>query len=367
MHTAPFWAISASTVLVKLLPPQATWRRAVALTAATVLPWPALPPITTTHALIILAVQGRPMMANDPNKGEAYLPDCDQAVGWVERHTQPGEVVYTNKEWIGDLVPLLSDRRSDFGCWWECSRQIGNLQNRFYRDDGRRAVFLCIRPESDVGSILGPTRTMPPVDEQLDIGRFRAGIRYQRLFSPRRVLDDFEGRGPIAWCREPRDQRSEAHVVAESAGPGGSPPRRYLSWRISSGAADGARLARPIALDGAPGLAMNVRASAPLSNVRLGLTEMDGSQYEHELSLPCVAQPIAPQRIERALWVRIRVALDGMVLTKGQTDENGRLDPDQVTSLWLQAGRPGRQGLRVDLDDIELMNVEVVSDRESPP
>ncbi|MBM3499276.1 MAG: hypothetical protein FJX74_11470, partial [Armatimonadetes bacterium] len=93
MHSAPFWAISASTVLVRLLPAWATWRRAAALTAATLLPSPALLPLTTTHAIVMLAVTGKPIMASDREKSEALLPDCDEAMRWVEQHTQPGDVV----------------------------------------------------------------------------------------------------------------------------------------------------------------------------------------------------------------------------------------------------------------------------------
>ena len=120
-------------MLVRFVPAWATWKRAAAVTAATLLPSPALFPITTTHAMILLAVQGRPLMASDEERGEAYGEDCDEVIAWIEAHTEPGEVVHVNKEWIGDMVPLFSDRRTDFGCWWECSREIGKVQNQYYR------------------------------------------------------------------------------------------------------------------------------------------------------------------------------------------------------------------------------------------
>jgi hypothetical protein len=366
MHSAPLWALSASTVLVRLLPPWATWRRAAALTAATLLPSPALMPLTAVHAVLMLAVTGRPLMASDRKKSEAYLPDCDQAIRWIEQHTQPGDVVHTNKEWIGDLIPLLSDRRSDFGCWWECSREIGKLQNRFYRDDGRRAVFLCIRPDTDVGSILGPTPGMPHVDEHTDIGRFRAGIRYRRVFAFRRTLDDFDAADSTVWHRAATDTRSEVSIGSEPASRPGLPPRRYLSWRIPAGSGEGTRIVRPVLLDGAQGIAMNVRASAPLGDVKLCLKEAGGSRYEYELALPCIGSPVAPDRIDRALWVRVRVPFDCMMPAKGRTDANGRLDPDQVAWMWLAGPKAKRQDVRIDLDDIELMDVKVVRDTEDP-
>ncbi|MBM3473512.1 MAG: hypothetical protein FJX75_09605, partial [Armatimonadetes bacterium] len=340
MHSAPFWAISASTVLVRLLPAWATWRRAAALTAATLLPSPALLPLTTTHAIVMLAVTGKPIMASDREKSEALLPDCDEAMRWVEQHTQPGDVVHTNKEWIGDLIPLLSDRRSDFGCWWECSREVGKLQNRYYRDDGRRTVFLCIRPDTDVGSILGPTPGVPAVDESLNIGRFRAAIRRERVFSLRRVIDDFNNPRPVAWeCDPPASAARLTPTEAPTA------PSRYVAWYIPRGA-EGARITRPVSVAGGGGLALNVRASAPLGDVKLGVVEADGSDYQFALSLPCIAQAVAPERIDRALWLRIRIAFDCMSLREGGTDEDAKLDPRQITRIYLEAPKSVPRDLR---------------------
>lgn len=357
MHSAPWWALSASTVVVPLLPAQAGWRRAAALVGATVLPYPALLPLTTTHAVILLAIRGKPMLAGDRKKSEAYLPDCDQAIRWIEAHTRPGEVVYTNKEWLGDMIPLLSDRRSDFGCWWECSREIGKLQNRYYRDDGRRATFLCIRPDSDVGSILGPTPTMPPVDWQADIGRLRVGIRYRRVFANPRPLDNFETGDRTLWQPENSSPRCRLLVRSESV-PERGYSRRYLSWELPPGR-DRVRIVRPVQLGSASGVAMNVRTSAPLGNVKLGLGLSDGSRYEWTLSLPCVAEPVSPEDINRALWVRVRLAFDLMALVKGRSEAT-KPQRSKVSWLYLECPQEKTRSLRIDIDDIELMDVHVV-------
>jgi hypothetical protein len=353
MHSAPWFALSAATVLVRLIPARAGWRHATALTAATLLPSPALLPMTTTHALLVMLAQGRPIMANDRKKSEVYLPDCDQALAWVSARTAPGEVVYVNKEWLGDMVPLLSDRRADFGCWWECSREIGKLQNRYYRDDGRRAVFLCIRPDSDVGSILGPTPGMPRVDVQADIGRLRVGVRHERRFSRNHRLDTFDG-GPVTpWESGLREAGASAEVTRES------PERRYLSWYLPT-SAGGARLSRPVSCRGADGVALNIRASAPLGDVKLGVVEADGSRYEFPLALPCVAKPVSPADIGRAQWLRVRVAFDWMSPAAEKAHPDGKADAESIVRLYLEApAHPGRP-LRLDLDDIDLMDVEVV-------
>ncbi|MGQ9731364.1 MAG: hypothetical protein ACUVX8_08820 [Candidatus Zipacnadales bacterium] len=363
MHAAPLFALSAGTVLVKLIPARPSWKHAAALTVATLLPAPGLIPLTATHAIVLLALQGRPLMGSDRHKSEAYLEDCDEAIDWIKAHTQPREVVYVNKEWLGDLVPLLTDRRTDFGCWWECSRQIGRIQNRWYRDDGRRAVFLGIRPESDTGSILGPTKALPRLDYQTTSGRFQVGIRYERRFSLRKALENFDSGKATAWRVAGKDP-SAVSVTASRAVPKRNVAHRYLSWEIPAESHE-TRLERPVRLGQAAGLAMNVRASAPLGEVRLTLQEHDGSTYQWELALPCVAEPIDPAEIERALWVRVRVPFDLMTLGEGQSDENERLDPDQVVRLGLVGPKKPHRRLRIDIDDIELMDVKVISEREN--
>jgi hypothetical protein len=300
--------------------------------------------------MFILAATGRPPMGGDkPKKSEAYEDDCDQLAVWLRSHTAPGEVIHVNKEWVGDMIPLLADRPTDFGAWWECSREIGKLENRRLRDDGRRAVFVCIKPESDVGSILGPTQVMPWVDEKLDLGRLRIGLRHERTYSLRAVLDDFEGGAQPAWRPAPAGG-SALRVAEEPSSRPGLPPRRFLAWSVSSAKADRAEIARPFSPGGATGIALNVRASAPTGDVLLGVMTADGSRYQWELSLPCAG---------RDLWLRARVPLCGLTPAGKSPNADRRLDPAQITTLWLAGPKQPSPNLEIAVDDLDLMDVTV--------
>ncbi len=364
MHAAPFFALSASTVIVKLLPAGADWRRAAVLLAATLLPTPALMPLTSTHILIMLAATGHPPMAQDKRqKTEAYEADCDQVAAWLKAHTSAEEVIGANKEWVGDMIPLLADRRSDFGAWWECSREVGRLQNRYLRDDGRRLVFVGIKPQSDVGSILGPTELMPGVDEKLDFSRLQIGLRHARAYSFRAVLDDFQT-GESSWVISPSDKRSSLQVAEQPPLSLGEAPRRFLAWRVKAGHGGPPEISRRFSPGAATGLALNIRASAPLGGVRLGVTEADGSRYEWPLALPCAPAPVPldERGLDRAYWLRVRVPLGLMTRADKSTDENRKLDLDQVTTLWLSAPKSLPREVEIDLDDIELMDVTVAGE-----
>jgi len=110
-----------------------------------------------------------------------------------------------------------------------------------------------------------------------------------------------------------------------------------------------------------------VRASAPLGDVKLGVEEEDGSRYEYALALPCIGRPVSPDRIDEALWARARVPLEWMSPAEGSTDEDGRLDSAQVRSLYLDATSRPHKAVRIDLDDVDLLDVRVVPDEEEAP
>jgi hypothetical protein len=368
MHSAPLWAIPAATVLVRLLPAGATWKRAAGLAAATLLPTPGLPPFTATYGMVLLAATGQTLFASDRQKTEAYLQDCDQVAAWLRAHTTRDEVVHVNKEWIGDMIPLLADRSTDFGAWWECSREAAKLHNRHLRDDGRRAVFVCVHPESDTGSILGPTRTMPFVDERIAFGRLVVGVRYERRFSARRTLDDFEDADRLKWRPSSSASNSRLTVGTEPADSLPGPERQFLSWRITPQAGQTPGIARPFSPGKATGVAMNIRTSAPLGDVVLGVTEADCSEYEWSLALPSVARAIGlrsadgepnPKVSRQARWLRVRVPFEWMALAKGSRDRNERLDLDQIDQLWLRGPKDRKQDVQIDIDDVTLMDVSV--------
>lgn len=415
MHSVPFWAMSAGYILVKLLPEGASWKRATALAAATLLPSPAWPPVTTTIAIADLAITGTPLFAGSGDRSETLLDDCHEIADWLTENTPPGEVIHTNKEWIADMIPMLTDRASDFGCWWECSREIGKIQNLYYRDSGRRAVFVCIRPETDAGSILGPTQKLPYVDEKIEVGRFDLGVRWERSFGLRQVIDEFP---PAAEASHPWRTAGGSRASIGVNEPG------QLVWHIPPPSREGAktkklkgiaerafriqratRITRPISLHGATGIAFNIRASMAMKDARVGVTEADGSRYEWVLSIPSIAEPL--RRIEtgdgtgealwtraqpepgwmalfrwmpffgesederradisEALWTRARADFGWMTLSENSEDGNDALDLDAVDLLWLSGPGDLWQDLCIEIDDVALMDVEVAGEPMLP-
>ena len=145
--------------------------------------------------------------------------------------------------------------------------------------------------------------------------------------------------------------------------------RHFLSWRIAAEEGGAARITRPFSAEGATGVALNVRASAPLGDVALGVTEADGSEYEWQLALPCVSRPLDPDGESeairrRALWLRMRVPFEWMALSADSEDEDETLDLDQIDELWLRAPKDVGRGLQIDIDDVTLMDVTVHSHAE---
>ena len=195
---------------------------------------------------------------------------------------------------------------------------------------------------------------MPYVDTKQAIGRFDVGIRRERTFSLRQLVDDFDA-DPLAW---ELDESAEGSTLAVSRHVGESASHGLLEWRIRKGASR-AEVSRPLQPDGAGGIALNMRTSAPLGDVRIGVLEADGSRYEWELALPCVAEPIDPSRIDRALWVRARAAFDCMTPADDSEDENEQLDADQIDRLWLRGPEKVPRDLLIEMDDVALMDVAV--------
>ncbi len=358
MHSVPFWAMSAGYILVKLLPSGATWKRAAALTAATLLPSPGLPPITTAQMVALMAVTGKPALAGDGERSERLLDDCHEVAEWLIEHTTPDQVIHTNKEWIADMIPMLTDRASDFGCWWECSREIGKIQNRAYRDSGRRSVFVCIRPETDAGSILGPTQKLPYVDEKMKLGRFDIGIRRERAFSERLLIDTFAPAEGLHWA-----------TVGDATASLRVDHRGRLAWRVPTGE-KASEIARALTPSGAGGVAFNIRTSMAMQDMRVGVTEADGSRYEWELAIPSISEAIdvddSEGGINEAHWVRARADFAWMGLSEGSEDENETLDTDSIDTLWVSGPKEFGQRVQIEIDDVSLLDVEVIGERVLP-
>ncbi|MBU0606784.1 MAG: hypothetical protein KKI08_02810, partial [Armatimonadetes bacterium] len=141
MHTMPLWAMLGATVITPLLRPPHTFRRVVGVLLLTLLPWPTITfmggvkvlPITTPHMLAIMAIKGGPTLG-EGERSEAGRADCEQLATWLRGSTAPDEIIYTDTVWIADMIALLAHRRTDFGAWWECSKEAEKIEGQALRD-----------------------------------------------------------------------------------------------------------------------------------------------------------------------------------------------------------------------------------------
>jgi hypothetical protein len=60
------------------------------------------------------------------------------------------------------------------------------------------------------------------------------------------------------------------------------------------------------------------------------------------------------------------VAAEWLAAAKDSPDENARLDLQQVRSLYVDAGNRPRDRVRIDLDDLQLMDVRVLREEAAP-
>jgi len=363
MHTAPLWAWSGALALERLLPATAGRLRPVGLMLCTLLPFPSVGffggfapiPITTSDALILLCVKGKSLPGGGAEKSEAYGKDCDEVVQWLGKHTAPGEVVYTNKEWVADMIPLLTDRRTDFGAWWECSKQEAKRINRAYRDSRTHAVFVWIKPQADVGSILGPTEGMVGADEYLGKGRLLIGWRQPRRFTGWNTrTEDFE-RGLEGW---------QAMTMAGATGRirhTSDPARAWrgsgaLSWTFKVPPQMLAAIRKPMLPTDAQALELRLWASQPLDDMVIGFRERGGADYHWPLTIP-----------RPHVWQRIRIVFDW--LTPGEvTAIRRKLRPERMAEMYIARPPQAKAASEVEirLDDLRLTGCGKVSVRGLP-
>ncbi len=279
MHTMPLWAILGASVIGGLLPPHASRRMVAGVIGLTLLPWPSLTlssgrpmplPLTGSHVLAMVAVTGRAMLDNG-DKSEAYREDCDQLARWLQANTGKDEIIHVNKVWVADMISLLTDRRTDYGAWWECSKQSATLYGRAYRDWKPRATFVYLKPEADAGSILGEGGPMPGVDERLAIGRFDIGLRRAHHRSP--VGEPLA----LSW-----------RAVTAPGMTGTVTPRRDgFTWRFRPEKEKlsmvAAALPRPRRV---AGIAFTIQCSETRGDLVFGVRRPDGVDWRWPLSLP---------------------------------------------------------------------------------
>ncbi len=348
MHTMPLWALLGAGVIGPLLPATAPARRILGLMLLTLLPLPSITvgkadisvlPLTGVHALLMTTFGHNSLFA-DPKKSEAYLPDCDRLADWLRKNTDPQEIIHVNTVWVADMISLLADRRTDSGAWWECSKQSAKLYGQALRDWAPRAVFVCIKPEADVSSIIEDTPKMPGVDRKLDFGRMEVGLRDPHAVRPA----DYARLGPWRALAAPG---AAATVRVTSTG---------LVWRLPVGEGKLSLVSAPADLAGAggslrrlDGLAFRLRADKMTGDLVLGVRLTDGQDLRWPLAVP---EPKVLYRV-RAL-VRWMTDAEGRPAARGR---DGRLAP--VCEVYFARApdkiRPGkkRETLQVEITDLQ--------------
>jgi hypothetical protein len=261
-------------------------------------------------------------------KSEAYLDDCDQLAAWLRKNTDPDTIVHVNTEWIADMVSLLADRRTDFGAWWECSKESAKLEGRALRDWDPQAVFVCIKPDKDAGSVLRETELMPGVDRKVSIGRFDIGLRDS-------VRLQRTGETLVGWR------------VFHAPGAAGSVQELPwgFAWTFPAGQEKLAMISVPWRGQKADGVSLRLTASKLTGDLVLGVRLEDGTDLRWPVSIAQANQPYGV----RALFRRM-------------TDEHGSTHKvEEIREVYL--ARPPDKPLPkrkqkewcVEVSDLELL------------
>ena len=334
MHTIPLWALLGASVITPLLPAQAPTRRIVGIMLLTLLPWPTLSimkglqviPLTTPHVLAIMTVRGGPVL-DEEEKSEAYRPDCDQLADWLRRSTAPDEVIYTNTVWMAEMIALLAHRRTDFGAWWECSKEQEKIDGKALRDWLPRATFAYVKPAADPGSIIEKTSTMPGVDHVYELGRFRIGVRDPHWLGR-------TGARVTGW---------QALSVAGTAG---SLTRAEQSarWTFPSKRAELALITASAPAGAFAGAKLRLVSSVMADDIVFGIRTPDGRDYRWPLALASPKQPY-----------NVRVIFDWMLDSQGQRWPGGR-----ISQVYFACPPAKTAGKGTKDRSLEVLQVELV-------
>lgn len=333
MHTMPLWAILGASVLGGMLRPAAPARRILGIILLTLLPWPTISvmggvkplPLTASHLLLIITARGTPLFG-EGEKSEAYRPDCEALAAWLRKNTRPDEIIYTNTVWIADMISLLTNRATDFGAWWECSKETEKLEGRALRDWLPTATFVYVKPEADTGSVLWPTPRMPGVDQVFELGRFQIGLR-----RPHRLAR--HGSPVTGW--EALNAAGATGVV-ESTG-------KSVHWRFASQSDQLALISAPAPAGSFAGARLRLVSNEMADDLIFGLQLADGRDYRWPLSL---AQPDVPYNV--------RVVFAWMTDAAGQVWDGG-----EVRRVYLSCPPKANKG-KAGERKVEVIHAELV-------
>lgn len=334
MHTMPMWAILGGSVISPLLGQTASARRILGIMMLTLLPWPTVGfmggfkplPLTAPHLLAVLTVSGTPL-PQEGDKGEAYRQDCEQLAAWLRKNTAPDDIIYVNTVWVGEMISLLADRRTDFGAWWECSKDQEKIDGHDLRDWLPEATFVFIKPDADAGSVLYTTPTMPGVDRTKDLGRFQIGLREPHWLAARGA--------PVSGWR--------ALSVAGATGGLKRTPQGVL-WDLGDKRDALAAITAPAPEGDFGGARLTLVTNAMAEDLVLGVRTPDGRDYRWPLSLALKDEKH-----------NVRVVFDWMLDAKGKRWQGGK-----ISEVYLSCPPKPSPDAKAAKRTLEVLSVELV-------
>lgn len=334
MHTMPLWAMLGASVLGGMVQPLAPVRRILGIILLTLLPWPTISfmggfkplPLTASHILLIITSRGTPLFG-EGDKSEAYRPDCEALASWLQEHTDPDEVIYTNTVWIADMISLLTNRATDFGAWWECSKESERIEGRALRDWLPEATFVYVRPEADTGSILWETPRMPGVDQVLELGRFQIGLRRPHRLARR-------GLPVTGW--QPLNAAGATGVI--------EPGAEGIRWRFAGKSDKLALISAAVPPGNFAGARLRLSSSEMADDLVFGVQLADGRDYRWPLSFG-----------QADVAYNIRVVFAWMTDVAGQAWQGG-----EVRRVYLSCpAKPGGKG-KAGEREVKVIHAELV-------
>ncbi|HIE50333.1 MAG TPA: hypothetical protein EYP85_01120 [Armatimonadetes bacterium] len=330
-HTIALWSFLAALGLQRLLPPQPTRLRLAGVLALTLLPLPiyarferflVLPSFTAPHACLML-IFGKGMVWGE---GE-YRPDAQVLATFLDRETPLDAIIHTDDATVGDMLFVLTGRRTDSTAWWEVSKGSETQKLRRRAEEALSGVYVTRQPEK-----------LPPMDRLYRLGRYWVGFRDRPTFRPEPVAQDTFDNTSNGW-------RTLSLGLAQSTIE--PAPEGVLKWRLAAQHA-AVLYKRWPALTRADGVRVRVRVEGGPAKLWIGAKEADGSEYRSPLFL-------APGDG----WKEYTALLRRFQLAPTSSDRNDHLDPAQATTLYFTVDPKETKGTpTLLLDEVVLLKEE---------
>ena len=346
MHTMPLWAMFGAWALRRFTPAVPTRLRCAGFILFTLVPVPQImmanrlaiwPAITASHFTLLLPFSGG---ALSDGFGEKLGPDCHEVSRWLERHTEPDELIHANERWAAPMITLLSGRPTDFGAWWEVGKPEAGLDSRRWQESLGGGIFVYISKDHEIETILEPMSTLPGMDDVVRVGRFAVGRRLPRRIASRSEPLDLtpETRTGLGLTlTDPADALTTDPELPET-----------LVWRPCVGERGRLTLQIPVQpAEPAEGLGIWLKANRAFGGLRIGLRGAGDQLLETAVALP---------RADR--WTHSIVVTDWLGL--GERGDGLRGLPTAI-ELRVPSGEAVDGELEVRVARVEWLRLDVAS------